>query len=131
MKFTTANVGFVLHIAIEIPAAINFMLFPSKQLQIHTPHAHAIIRQYALLLLSSILISMLFVFRPADDISRLVAGSLALYHVGPTLRSYGRLRRQRAEAQPLLLSEAFLYLCCHIACGTSLAVTLFGSHPQI
>lgn len=122
MKLTTANAGFVLHIAIEIPAAINFMLFPSKQLQIHTPHAHAVIRQYALLLLSSVLISMLFVSRPADDLSRFVAGSLAIYHIGPALRSCGRMSRQKAEAQPVFLSEAFLYLCCHFVTGVSLVL---------
>lgn len=127
MKLTTSNAGFLLHAAIEIPAAINFMLFPSKQLLIHTPHAHAVIRQYALLLLSSVLISMLFISRPADDLSRLVAGALAIYHIGPALRSCGRLRQQKADSRPFFFSEAFLYLCCHIICGMSLVIAFLAA----
>lgn len=114
------NMAFMLHIIIEVPAAINFMFQPSKQLAIYTPHAHAVIRQYAVLLASSILISVIFVSRPADDLTRNVAGSLALYHIGPFLRSWSRLRSQAQQSLPLLLSEAALYLVCHLLCGAAL-----------
>lgn len=120
------NIAFVLHAAFEIPATINFTLYPSKQLGEYTPHAHAIVRQYALLLLTSVLISLIFATRPIDDLSRAVAGSLALYHIGPTLRSCNRLRQQATQSKPLLLSEAFLYLVVHIICGTSLFLCYLG-----
>lgn len=114
------NMAFVLHIIIEVPAAINFMVQPSKQLGVHTPHAHAIVRQYALLLLSSILIAVTFASRPADDLTRTVAGSLAIYHIGPFLRSWSRLTSQAKQSSPVILSEAALYLVCHLLGGTSL-----------
>lgn len=114
------NMAFMLHIIIEVPAAINFMVQPSKQLGILTPHAHAIIRQYAVLLLSSILISFTFVSRPLDSLTRNIAGSLAIYHVGPFLRSWARLKSQSKQSLPVLLSEAALYLVCHLLCGMAL-----------
>lgn len=111
------NIAFMLHAAIEIPAAINFMLYPSKQLGVYTPHAHAIVRQYALLLLSSVLVAIIFASRPSDDLSGLIAGALAIYHIGPALRSVGRLRSQATRFENLLMSEAALYLACHTLCG--------------
>jgi len=129
MQFEGYNMAFVMHAVIEIPAAINFMFLPSKQLGEYTPHAHAIVRQYALLLLVSVLISLTFATRPMDDLSRAVAGSLAMYHIGPALRSMGRLRRQAAQSKRLLLSEATLYLVVHIACGTSLFMCYLGVGP--
>lgn len=119
-RYRGYSMAFVLHIVIEVPAAINFMFQPSKQLAVYTPHAHAVIRQYAVLLLSSILIAALFAPRPVDDLGRGVAGSLAIYHVGPFLRSWGRLRSQAKQSLPVLISEAALYLVCHLLCGTAL-----------
>lgn len=128
MHFKGYNIAFLLHIAIEIPAAINFMLYPSSQM-VHgeyTPRAHGIVRQYALLLLSSILIALVFITRPADDLSRAVAGSLAVYHIGPALRSIARLRRLPHQYRRLLLSEGFLYLILHVMCGTLLCLCYLG-----
>lgn len=120
MDFRGYNIAFLLHVVVEVPAAINFMLLPSKQLGQDTPHAHAIIRQYALLLLSSILIAIIFASRPIDDLTRSVAGSLAIYHIGPSLRSWSRLGSQAKRSSPVLLSEAALYLVCHLVTGSAL-----------
>lgn len=118
--FRGYNVAFLLHVVIEMPAAINFMVQPSKQLGKHTPHAHAIVRQYALLLLSSILIAIIFAPRPVNDLTKAVAGSLAIYHIGPALRSWSRLRSQAKRSAPVVWSEAALYLVCHLVTGTAL-----------
>lgn len=115
------NLCFLLHILVEIPALINFMVYPSKQLGIYTPHAHAVIRQYALLLLCSVLIAFIFLTRINDDLTGLVAGALAIYHIGPAVRSVGRLRVQARTGQRILISEAALYLVVHLGCGSSLA----------
>lgn len=117
---TNVNFCFLLHILVEIPALINFMLYPSKQLGIYTPHAHAVIRQYALLLLCSVLIACMFLTRVDDDLTGQVAGALAIYHIGPAIRSGGRLREQARKGQQLLLTEAALYLVVHMVCGSSL-----------
>lgn len=126
MHYEGYNIAFALHVAIEIPAAMIFMLYPSRQLGEYSPHAHAIVRQYALLLLASALISLAFITRPTDDLSRAVAGSLGIYHVGPALRSSSRLQRLSAQNGAFLLSEAFLYLVLHVVCGTLLFLCYLG-----
>lgn len=114
------NAGFLLHVVIEVPALLNFFFFPSRQLGQETPHAHAIIRQYAVLLLSSILVAMVYIAQPLDDISGRVAGALAVYHIAPATRSVARLKKQAKMQQPLFLSEAFLYLVVHALCCAAL-----------
>lgn len=114
------QLGFILHIVIEIPASLNFFFFPSGQLGRETPHAHAVIRQYAVLLLSSILVAMAFVVRPMDETSGRVAAALAIYHIAPSIRSMFRLTRQAQLQQPLIRSEAFLYLIVHAICCAAL-----------
>ncbi|EXJ87018.1 hypothetical protein A1O3_03975 [Capronia epimyces CBS 606.96] len=114
------NVGFVLHSVVEVPACLNFFLFPSDQLGRESPHAHAVVRQYAVLLFSSVLVAVAFVGRPVDDLSGRVAAALALYHIAPSVRSLARLTRQAQLRQPLVLSEAFLYLIVHALCGAAL-----------
>ncbi|KEF59547.1 uncharacterized protein A1O9_04391 [Exophiala aquamarina CBS 119918] len=114
------NIGFLTHIIIESPAAFNFFVFPSKQLGTHTPHAHAVIRQYAVLILTSNLVALSFVCRPMDELSGKIAGALALYHIAPSVRSIIRLKRQAREGRTLMPSEAFLYLVVHAICGAAL-----------
>ena len=127
MSETTATVrlGYLLHAFIEIPAAINFFLFPSRQLGVHTPQAHPVIKQYALLLFSSVLIALIFAWRPEDELSGQVAGALAIYHVGPAVRSASRL--EQCLSHPELIKQGFgrlteptLYLVVHIATGSLL-----------
>ncbi|PFH61039.1 hypothetical protein XA68_18356 [Ophiocordyceps unilateralis] len=110
------HLGFHLHLLIETPAAIGFILAPSSTLSTTQPHAHAALRQYGLLLLATNLIvlatlqllllldddddddSSIFVVVPPAAASvvvllrRRVAAALALYHVGPCLRALCRLR---------------------------------------
>lgn len=114
------NLGFLLHIVFEIPACLQFFILPSRQLGVSTPHAHALIRQYAVLLLSSVLIACVFVTRPPSEVSAQCAGALVVYHVAPAFRSVARLRRQARSKQPVFISEAFLYLIVHSVCGVFL-----------
>lgn len=114
------NLGFLIHIIIEIPASINFFCFPSRQLGIHTPQAHAVIRQYAVLLLVSVLLATVFVARPLDNTAGKVAGALALYHIAPFVRSVVRLHRQTQARAPIIYSEAFLYVFVHSVCFAAL-----------
>jgi len=112
--------GFLIHIIIEIPACLSFFLVPSRQLGTYTPHAHAVIRQYAAILLASILIAVVFVHQPVTEMSGKVAGALAIYHVAPSIRSWNRLTTQARLQEPLFLSEAFLYLIVHVVCCAAL-----------
>ncbi|KAL8998648.1 MAG: hypothetical protein Q9169_002308 [Polycauliona sp. 2 TL-2023] len=48
--------------------------------------------QYAILLTASVYIALVFVQRPADEVSRHVAGALACYHLGPIWRALRRIK---------------------------------------
>lgn len=82
---------FWIHIAIESPASINFFVNPSDQLTSPAAQAHAIIRQYGVLLFISNLIALIFALRNVDKTSRRVAGALAVYHLAPLVRAGGRV----------------------------------------
>jgi hypothetical protein len=97
---------FLVHAMLETPASLSFFLYPSGQLRTYSPQAHAVIRQYAVLLVSSILISLIFAFRPLDELSGQVAGALAVYHLAPMVRAGGRLMGRQAVWQPLLFAAA-------------------------
>jgi hypothetical protein len=114
------NLGFLIHIIIEVPAFINFFFAPSRQLGTLTPHAHPVIRQYAVLLLSTVLVAISFVRHPQDDMSSKVAAAFAIYHIAPAVRSWVRLVKQARSGEPVLLTEAFLYLVVHVICCAAL-----------
>lgn len=120
------NVAFVLHVAIELPAALSFMVNPSRQLGRCTPHAHAVVRQYALLLFSSILVALVFIPHPADCVSGRVAASLAIYHVGPTVRSWYRVCGTGSLPHAISWGEGLLYFIVHAVCGTALFLYWLG-----
>ncbi|KIW97573.1 uncharacterized protein Z519_01157 [Cladophialophora bantiana CBS 173.52] len=128
------HLGFLIHVVIEVPACLSFALFPSRQLGMHTPHAHAVIRQYAALILASVLVAMVFANRPPDDTAGKVAAALAVYHVAPSIRSANRLARQARFRKPIIVSEAFLYLVVHVICFAALLCDAWSalymeSHP--
>ena len=82
------NVPFFVHILGEFGASAGFFLRPSQTLRRPQPEAHAVIRQYALLLTSTNLIAAIFLFQDhATTTSTKVAGALALYHLGPLTRA--------------------------------------------
>lgn len=93
---------FLFHAILEIPASLNYFLNPSGQLGIFSPQAHAVIRQYAVLLLSSVLVALLFASRDQDELSGQIAGALAVYHLAPMVRAMGRLGGKQGKCQPLL-----------------------------
>jgi len=91
------HLPFLLHLLIELPASLSFYFSPSSQLPRSTPSAHALIRQYAILLLSTNLIALIFLLHPppTDSVAELlrgnVAGALAVYHVAPVVRAVSRI----------------------------------------
>jgi hypothetical protein len=91
MPLLPSTLPFWFHLLIELPASINFFLNPSEQLSSPAPQSHTIIRQYAVLLLVSALIALIFAFRPIDKTSRNVAGALSLYHLAPVTRAGSRI----------------------------------------
>lgn len=118
MFSSVQNNPFLLHAIIEVPASIAFFLFPSRQLGFYSPQAHAVVRQYAVLLLASALIALSFAFRDVDDLSGQVAGALALYHVAPIVRATGKIVAGGESVTPWKQS---LVLTVHGICFARLA----------
>lgn len=123
------SLPFILHILVELPAAFAFALFPSATLLRPQPEAHALIRQYGLLLLSTNMIAALFVFRHhkqnlVDDHNRRieawVAGSLAVYHLGPLVRA-GSRHWKGVENRKRLLGKPWVHAIAHGICLIALA----------
>lgn len=94
---SATQLPFLCHLLLETPASLSFLLSPSSQLPRPTPNAHALIRQYAILLLSSNLVALTLLFHPstigtsAEAIRGNVAGALAVYHVAPVVRAVSRI----------------------------------------
>jgi hypothetical protein len=123
--------SFFLHAIVETPACLNFLFFPDDQLPVAAPQAHAIIRQYAVLLFCSVMIAVIFAYRAIPDItSRSVAGALALYHIGPLVRAWSRIDiRAPSDRQRLpLLKDPFLHFVVHSVCLGSLGLTCWNLH---
>ncbi|TVY17394.1 hypothetical protein LARI1_G005206 [Lachnellula arida] len=86
-----STLPFWLHLLIELPASLNFFLNPAEQLSSAAPQAHALVRQYAVLLFASSLVALIFATRQVDRTSRNVAGALAVYHLAPLVRAVSRV----------------------------------------
>ena len=116
-----AQLPWIFHIFVELPATIAFAIYPSATLTVLQPHAHIIIRQYALLLLSSNVIAALFVVRDGDQdfIERGVAGALSLYHLGPAGRAIHRGSRNGVQYR-LTWEHPWLHAMAHLTCWIAL-----------
>ncbi|TKW57784.1 hypothetical protein CTA1_404 [Colletotrichum tanaceti] len=88
-----AKLPFLLHVAIETAAACSFILNPASQLPAPTAAVRLVLQSFGGLLLSTNLTCLIFVARPFDGTSKLVAASLAFWHVWPCWRAYVRLTR--------------------------------------
>ena len=86
------------------------------------PDAHGIIRQYALLLLSTILIAGSFLLQPPSTLSCQVAGALALHHVGPLIRAVNRVSKGESIRIWNGLGGPLVHMGIHGLCVAALAV---------
>lgn len=127
LPIANASWPFILHFLVEFPAILAFGLFPSATLRYCQPHAHAVIRQYALLLLSMniIVASFILLYPDANPIGkeglleRRIAGSLALYHLGPSVRAICRIR-SRDLSRKAFRRQPWLHAAAHIGCFAAL-----------
>ena len=122
------SIPFLLHLLVELPAAFAFAIYPSATLPVPQPYAHAVIRQYALLLLSINIIAAIFIFRDHEAYTidydglteRRVAGALALYHCGPLIRA-GRRIWKGEKGKRGLSGQPWVHFVAHTVCGMALA----------
>ena len=114
--------AFLLHILIEVPASLNFFFNPSATLSTPQPHAHAVIRQYAVLLMVTNILALIFCLRPPDLLSCRVAGALSLYHVGPLVRAVIRQSRGEQVRGGSRLGGPMVHAIVHFVCFWGLAI---------
>jgi hypothetical protein len=127
---------FIQHTLLELPASLQFLVLPSRQLSQPAPQAHALIRQYGLLLFCTVLgassIGLLDVrtginnyILAGSELSWLkprAAFALGLYHAGPIIRSSARLvdAITTGRAWTWRDREAVLYVLLHLIVGGGL-----------
>ena len=124
------RLGLVLHIIIETPAAISFLLPVEGQLPGASTEAKLIMQNLGGALLTTNVVSAIFVLRSDfDDLSRLVALALATYHVWPLRRAYVRLTGGTAanKVQRKTLGGPQVHLFVHTLCFAALVLTGISS----
>ena len=117
---------FLLVILIELPPSILFLFKPDGQFPVVEPQARAVIRQYALLLHTVNLIALVCCIRPVDETSRLIAGAMSLYQVGPSIRAAIRLGRGEKWLGGSL-GGPLVHLVVHVICLASLSRLFAGA----
>ncbi|KAK3332115.1 hypothetical protein B0T19DRAFT_95108 [Cercophora scortea] len=117
---------FLLHLLVELPASLSFLLHPTSQLPGASPSARLILRNLGGLLLSTNLLCLVFLARPAghDATAGLVALCLGSYHVWPIYRAYARLRygvgEQGGGGGKVLFGGPAVHLVAHVVCLVAL-----------
>ena len=124
MQITVEHLSLILHLCIELPGSINFMLRPSSTLSKPQPQSHGVIRQYALLLMSTNIMVMLLLIKPMDELTQQISGALALYHTAPIIRAVSRIRSQEAGRA---LGGPWLHALVHSVCAAILAHTFLST----
>ncbi|KAJ9134186.1 hypothetical protein NKR19_g8781 [Coniochaeta hoffmannii] len=121
-----AKLPLLLHALLEAAASLSFTLHPQAQLPALNDEARLILRSYGGLLLSSSVLCAGFCLRPGfDSATRLVAGSMALYHLFPIGRAVIRLRKQAREkkngGEGRVLGGPAVHLAVHLLAVVGLA----------
>ena len=131
-SFSLQTLPYWLHVVVELPASLKFFLNPSNQLstdpihrQAGDPAIEAIIRQYAVLLFVSVLISLIFALRKVDHTSGQVATTLMLYHVAPIVRAACRVWQGDQIWLNRDLGGPWVHLAVHTLCFSALGHLAF------
>ncbi|KAK4242796.1 hypothetical protein C8A03DRAFT_39952 [Achaetomium macrosporum] len=123
----------LLHLIIETPASLSFLLASTAQLPGASPEARLILRNFGGLHLATNLLCLVFLLRkPAaaglgnGDIEQLTAMScvcLGTYHVWPIYRAWARMTGHGGidvERQKKVLGGPAVHLVVHVACLAAL-----------
>lgn len=97
MHISLPAISFLLHVLIETPASLTFILRPQSQLSPLPPAAALILQSFGGLLLSLNLVAIVFVRRTFDPVARHVAAAFAFWHLWPCYRAFVRLSRDAEE----------------------------------
>jgi hypothetical protein len=117
------NMALILHVLIEVPASLSFLLAAPKQLRDPRPSLEAVLvcQSYGGLLAATNVLCLLLLYcrgiAAFDDASAIIAASLAIYHVMPMRRAWVRIKAQRAGRgwlrQADVLGGPFVHFAVH------------------
>ncbi|KAK3292542.1 uncharacterized protein B0H64DRAFT_230596 [Chaetomium fimeti] len=111
-----------LHLLIETPASLSFLLTPQAQLPGASPDARLILRNLGGLLLATNLacLALLGGGRIADDdgdrVTALFCAGLGTYHVWPTYRAWVRMGMGGGLQGKRVLGGPVVHFVVHVAC---------------
>ncbi|TDZ25166.1 hypothetical protein Cob_v001978 [Colletotrichum orbiculare MAFF 240422] len=113
-----AKLPFVIHALMETAAALSFIFKPESQLPNPSVAAQLVAKNLGGLLLSTNMMCLIFITRPFDQTSRLVAASLAFWHLWPCNRAYVRLTQPavdgKTDGQSKTLGGPAVHLGSHL-----------------
>lgn len=125
-----AKLPLLLHLIIELPAAVSFICKPRAQLPGASVDAVLILNSYGGLLLSTDILCALVLWRDGfDETSVMVCFSLGVYHLFPIRRAYVRLSRGGGGGIGTgVLGGPGVHLVAHLVClVTLLMACVFGT----
>lgn len=123
----TVQLALGLHLIIEIPASINFMLRPSSTLVTSQPHSHGVIRQYAtLLMVTNLIVILCLTGTIEENAARKIAGALSFYHLAPLMRATSKIRRRLQVSDAM--GGPWVHLIVHGICAIALVMAFMGDY---
>ena len=124
------QISFLLHGLVSLLASLNFsnisFKLPETSQLPASPHlTRPIITSYALLLLSTSIISCTLALDGLSPLTeRMVAIGMIVYHIGPIMRAMQRIRRLGSEGREL--GGARVHLAVHMIVVIALGGTILG-----
>ncbi|KAK4044270.1 hypothetical protein C8A01DRAFT_42939 [Parachaetomium inaequale] len=110
----------LLHLLIETPASLSFLLAPYKQLPGASPEAKLILRNFGGLLLSTNLVCLALLFRkPVDNqLMAMLCACLGTYHVWPIYRAWARMGAHDVGGKvgEKVLGGPVVHFVVHVVC---------------
>ncbi|KAK0628921.1 hypothetical protein B0T17DRAFT_170608 [Bombardia bombarda] len=127
---SSAKAPLLLHLLIETPAALSFLLHPQAQLPGASDDAKLILRSYGGLLLSTNLVCLTLLLdgTTSTTMAARITLCLGLYHAWPIYRAVSRIRRYgRVASGPpkekgavTVLGGPALHFVVHVVCLVAL-----------
>lgn len=130
LNLNNPKLPILIHLLVETPASLSFLLAPQSQLPRASPEARLILRNLGGLLLATNLVCLAFLARPVpadEQLTAAVCVGLGTYHVWPAYRAYARIVKgvgggggPRRQQQKKVLGGPVVHLVAHLLCLVAL-----------
>jgi len=133
ISLSITRLPFIIHGAVETPAAFSFLTTPEAQLPGASTEAKLILRSYGGLLLITGILCNFFAFRETYDEATIGYGlSMAVYHLFPLYRALTRISQGIGVKGPQggTLGGPVMHAVAHLICLVSLLVAVFAAWTE-